>query len=176
MDLSMDLSAKQAKNLESGVAWLSGIAAWEFQSTNKYDANVPIISQQRFADALANTFGSSAAQSLFPRVSLKSPGASMSPTGIFNKTMAAGIGLFIVDSIANEMVGTEYRSADGLRPIIRGLAKGLLVGGIVGGFFDPYGIQSAGRITGPAGPTLVPLPQLQSYVSSAASLNSRLGG
>ncbi len=179
------LTAKQEKDLEGGVAILSGIAAWEFQSTQKFDAGVSILSSQRFADALSNTFGPQVASSLFPKVTLRSPGAAMSPAGIFNKTTFSGIGLMIFDAVANEIVGAEYRKADGLRPLVRGLGRGLLGGGIVGGFFDPFSASRPGGLSGVAltAPLGAPQPSgygtsaaLSSYVNVAAQLNKQLGG
>ncbi len=170
----MDLSASQEKKLEDGLTILSGVAAWEFQSTNKFDQGISVLSQQRFADAISNTFGAPVAAKLFPKVSLRSPGQSMSPAGVFNTTMASGIGLLILDAGAKEFVKSDYEKAEGLGPAIRGIGKGLLIGGIVGGFFDPYAVPRT--IGVPAGPTQVPLPQLSAYVSAAAALNKSLGG
>jgi hypothetical protein len=171
--LDLTLSSSQEKKLEDGLTVLAGIAAWEFQSTNKYDQGVSILSQQRFADAIANTFGTPVASKIFPKVALRSPGASMSPGGVFNTTMATGIGLLILDAAAKEFFGTEYNKLDGLGPVIRGTGKGLTVGGIVGGFFDPYAAPSIKTISGtPYGPSQANVAApLQGAISAIQALN-----
>lgn len=162
MDLAdgMTLSATQEKKLESAIAILSGIAAWEFQSTQKFDAGVSLISKQRFGDAIAQTFGTNVAQKLFPNTSITGK-QTINPAGVINTTSLTGIGLLILDKVADEFVGKEYRDLDGLQAVIRGSGKGLTVGGIVGGFFDPsYGTSVPAAGYGTAYPRGSDLPTI----------------
>lgn len=152
MDLAdgLQLSSKQEKQLESAVTILSGIAAWEFQSTNKFDSGVSMISKKRFGDAIAQTFGAPVAQKLFPNEQISGK-QTFSPANIINSTTLTGIGLLIIDKIADEFLGSDYRSLDGLQPLVRGLGKGVTIGGGLGGLFDDtYGrsIPSPGRQSG----------------------------
>lgn len=137
MDLAdgLSLSAKQAKQLESAVAILSGIGAWEFQATEKFDHNVPLISKQRFGDAIAQTFGKNVATKIFPNTPIQGT-QTINPGAVFNQTTFTGIGLLIADKLLDEFVGTEYRKIDGLQPVIRGAGKGITFGGILGGLVD----------------------------------------
>src|SRR5438552_10106064 len=103
MDLNdgLKLSARQETQLESAVTILAGIGAWEFQATQKFDANVPLISKQRFGDAIAQTFGRNVATKLFPGTPIQGQ-QTLNPSAVVNSTMATGIGLLIVDKVAEE--------------------------------------------------------------------------
>jgi hypothetical protein len=159
MDLAdgLQMTSKQEKQLESAVTILSGIAAWEYQATQKFDAGVSLISKQRFGDAIAQTFGNNVAQKLFPGTSIQGK-QTVNPQGVLNSTMGYGIVLLIADAVADEVGGKTYRDLDGLQPVVRGAGKGLLIGGIVGGFFDPsYGTAAPApgyTISYPRGPDL----------------------
>src|SRR5438552_10748430 len=117
MDLNdgLKLSARQETQLESAVTILAGIGAWEFQATEKFDHNVPLISKQRFGDAIAQTFGKSVAQKLFPGTPIQGT-QTLNPSAVFNSTMGTGIALLIADKIAEEFFGSTYRNMDGLQP------------------------------------------------------------
>lgn len=146
MDLAdgLTLSAKQEKQLESAVTILAGVAAWEFQSTQKFDAGVSLISKQRFGDAIAQTFGANVATKIFPNTPIQGK-QTLNPGNVINSTMGTGIALLIVDRVAEEFLGAEYRKMDGLQPLIRGTGKGLTVGGIIGGLVDDragYGLAT----------------------------------
>jgi hypothetical protein len=157
MDLAdgLQLTSKQEKQLESAVAILSGVGAWEYQSTQAFDNGVSLISKQRFGDAIAQTFGSNVAQKLFPNTQIQGK-QTLNPSGIVNSTSLTGVGLLIVDKLAEEFLGHSYTGMDGLQPLIRGTGKGLTVGGGFGGLFDPAtsygrGIPAMGSTVGPRG-------------------------
>jgi hypothetical protein len=155
MDLAdgLTLSSSQEKKLESAITILAGIGAWEYQSTQKFDANVPLISKQRFGDAIAQTFGRNVATSLFPGTPIQGNGPTINPGKVLNQTMGAGIALLIADKIADEFFGSTYRKMDGLQAIVRGTGKGLTVGGIVGGLVDAtYATGYGGMIPSAGGP------------------------
>lgn len=138
---------------------LSGVGAWEFQATEKFDHNVSLISKQRFGDAIAQTFGTNVAQKVFPNTQISGK-QTVNPAGVINSTMGSGIGLLIVDKVAEEFFGSAYKNMDGLQPVIRGAGKGILIGGIIGGLFDPTSgsyptlVPTAGNRTGPYGQSL----------------------
>lgn len=144
MDLAdgLQLTSKQSKQLESAVTILAGLGAWEFQATEKFDHGVSLISKQRFGDAIAQTFGTNVAQKMFPNTQIQGK-QTLNPAGIINSTTLTGVGLLIVDKIAEEFLGSTYTHQDGLQPIVRGTGKGMTVGGGLGGLFDDaYGTST----------------------------------
>lgn len=124
------------KKVGKGLAILSGVAAWEYQSTLKSDKNLSLVSSQRFADAISTTFGPQVAKGIFPNVNLNITQMNMNPQGILNKTSGTGIALLIIDGLARWLAPAEYRKIDGLEEIVSNVGIGLTVGGAVGGFFD----------------------------------------
>lgn len=173
MDAASFMRSDKYENL---LALAVGVGTWEAQSTTPFDVGISIFSQQRFADAIAQTFGSNVARLVFPAVNLRSPGQAITPWGALNKYTGSGIVLLVLDKMLTSFGVSEYKQFDGLPGTVRGLGLGLLGGGIVGGFFNPY---PTGRppigFTAPIGaPISVNAPALSTYTAASSNVNAAL--
>ena len=111
-----------------------GFAAWMYTATRISDKGMPILSAQRFSDALGNIVGPNLANQITGKTTNSVQKFNM--LGWANKVTAIGIGIKIVNSIFYKE--TE-KYLDSLPDFIDAAANGLIAGGVIGGLFDPAG-------------------------------------
>jgi hypothetical protein len=138
------LNSSQRDVATNALTIATGLMGWEYQTTYKFSQGgnrngYGLFTKQRFGDAVAQTFGQSAAQRVLPGYS-GAADFTVNPLGVINKVTVAGAAVLIGDSLLD---GLPYYKD--VSPFVEAIGWGLTIGGIVGGFFDD---ASNGTISG----------------------------
>jgi hypothetical protein len=168
----LDFSEGHEKLIEGATVATVGFLTWITASTSKNatPGRTGYGWSWRLKDAIAHTFGNTAASTIFPGYSY--PNAfTPAVMGWLNPYFIGGIALGIFDVLAREM--KSYRDLPAVSSVVRGSAFGLAAGGAIGGIFDPNP-QAAGPIGGGVGgavpgmaPSISAVPAAVAAISAA---------